>query len=47
MTKPQIHVMLVDDSAVIRGSLSRILGVDEEIEIISSQMNGENNQTNN
>lgn len=41
MSKPQIHVMLVDDSAVIRGALSRMLKTDEEIKIVSSQMNGE------
>ncbi len=37
----QIHVMLVDDSSVIRGALSRIIEADPEIKIISSVANGE------
>lgn len=36
-----IKVMLADDSAVIRGALSRILEVDPDIEIIDSVANGE------
>ncbi len=41
MSKPQIHVMLVDDSAVIRGALTRVLEHDDEIKVTSSQINGE------
>jgi len=37
----QINVMLVDDSAVIRGALSRILEEDKTIHIIASVANGE------
>ncbi len=39
--KGQIHVVLVDDSAVIRGALSRIIEADPEIKIVGSLSNGE------
>lgn len=38
---PRIRVMLVDDSAVIRGLISRTLEKDSSIEIVSSLSNGE------
>jgi two-component system chemotaxis response regulator CheB len=37
----QIHVMLVDDSAVIRGALARIIEKDPIIHIVGSVSNGE------
>lgn len=37
----QIHVMLVDDSAVIRGVLARIIETDPAIHVVSSVSNGE------
>lgn len=37
----QIHVMLADDSAVIRGGLSRVIGSDPVIRVVSSVSNGE------
>lgn len=37
----QIHVMLVDDSAVIRGALTRIMEKDPAIKVVSSLSNGE------
>jgi two-component system chemotaxis response regulator CheB len=37
----QIHVMLVDDSAVLRGALARILESDPLIKIVASASNGE------
>lgn len=37
----KIRVMLVDDSAVIRGLLSRALGKEDDIEIVSSVSNGQ------
>lgn len=37
----QIHVMLVDDSAVVRGFIGRILESDPEIKIVASVANGE------
>jgi two-component system chemotaxis response regulator CheB len=37
----QIHVMLVDDSAVVRGFIGRILESDPEIKIVASVSNGE------
>jgi len=40
MTK-QIHVMLVDDSAVIRGALTKIIEKDPAIKIVASVSNGE------
>lgn len=38
---PTIKLMIVDDSAVIRGFLSRIIESDPEFEIVSSAQNGE------
>lgn len=40
-TPKQIHVMLVDDSAVIRGALTRIIETDPAIRVVSSLSNGE------
>ncbi len=40
-TSQQIQVMLVDDSAVIRGGLSRVIESDPAINIVSSVSNGE------
>lgn len=37
----QIHVILVDDSAVLRGALSRLLESDPAIKIVASVSNGE------
>lgn len=37
----QIHVMLVDDSAVIRGALTKTLEEDPAIHVVSSMSNGE------
>lgn len=37
----EIHVMLVDDSAVIRGILTKILDPDPDINVVSSVSNGE------
>lgn len=37
----QIHVMLVDDSAVVRGFIGRILEADPEIRVVASVSNGE------
>lgn len=37
----QIHIMLVDDSVVLRGALSRIIESDPVIKIVSSVSNGE------
>lgn len=37
----QIHVMLVDDSAVVRGFIGRILETDPEIRVVASVANGE------
>jgi two-component system chemotaxis response regulator CheB len=37
----EIHVMLVDDSAVIRGALSRVMESETSIKIVSSLANGE------
>lgn len=36
-----IHVMLVDDSAVVRGLITRILETDPEIKVVASVANGE------
>ncbi len=41
----QIHVMLVDDSAVVRGFISRILQSDPEIKVVASLVNGEQGVT--
>ncbi|WP_240554787.1 hypothetical protein [Oceanicoccus sagamiensis] len=35
MKKPTIKVMIVDDSAVVRQTLSDILNSDDELEVIS------------
>ena len=40
-TSPQINVMLADDSAVIRGALSKIIESDPSINIVASVANGE------
>ncbi len=40
-TNPQITVVLVDDSSVIRNALRQIINADPEIEIIDSVANGE------
>lgn len=40
-TSGQIHVMLVDDSAVVRGFIGRILEGDPEIRVVASVSNGE------
>lgn len=40
-TNKKISVVLVDDSSVIRGVLSRILGSDDSIEVIGSVSNGQ------
>lgn len=40
-TLDQIHVMLVDDSAVIRGALTKIIEADISIKIVQSINNGE------
>lgn len=37
----QIHVMLVDDSAVVRGFIGRILESDPDIKVVASVANGE------
>ncbi len=37
----QIQVMLVDDSAVVRGFISRILQADPEVSVVASVSNGE------
>lgn len=37
----QIHVMLVDDSAIVRGFIGRILESDPDIRIVASVSNGE------
>lgn len=37
----QIHVMLVDDSAVVRGFIGRILEADPDIKVVASVSNGE------
>jgi two-component system chemotaxis response regulator CheB len=36
MTKPRIRVLIVDDSAVVRQTLSEVLGSDPEIEVIAT-----------
>ncbi len=36
MTKPRIRVLIVDDSAVVRQTLSEVLGNDPEIEVIAT-----------
>jgi len=36
MTKPRVHVLIVDDSAVVRQTLSEVLGSDPEIEVIAT-----------
>ncbi len=41
MKKPAIKVLIVDDSAVIRGLLTRGLQFDPEIEVVGSVMHGE------
>jgi len=41
----QIHVMLVDDSAVVRGFIGRILESDPDIRIVASVANGEQGVT--
>ncbi|MGH1455754.1 MAG: protein-glutamate methylesterase/protein-glutamine glutaminase [Alphaproteobacteria bacterium] len=41
MSNSKISVILVDDSSVIRGALSRILTTDPDIEVVSSVANGE------
>lgn len=41
----QIHVMLVDDSAVVRGFIGRILESDPDIKIVASVANGEQGVT--
>lgn len=41
----QIHVMLVDDSAVVRGFIGRILESDPDIKVVASVANGEQGVT--
>lgn len=36
MTKPRVRVLIVDDSAVVRQTLSEVLGNDPEIEVIAT-----------
>jgi two-component system, chemotaxis family, protein-glutamate methylesterase/glutaminase len=36
MTKPRVRVLIVDDSAVVRQTLSEVLGSDPEIEVIAT-----------
>ena len=36
-----IRVMVVDDSAVVRGLITRVLEADSEIEVVASVNNGE------
>lgn len=40
-SEPKIRIMLVDDSAVIRGFLARFFAEDSEIEIVASVTNGQ------